>query len=195
MQTTPPPSGDPYVRGTVLHGFRAAVLDLWGDAALAQVAARLPMATRVATIDALVLPFEWVAVDHVIAWHEAMWTGPARGDERELARLVAKSIELGLGRFKSAFFVGVTPEKLVERSQELWRWQHTHGEVTVQVDGGSGTVVLRDHPYVANHTSRRVTAESYRQIVAMIVGQDHDVRVAWGTSGGPSLLVQLSWRA
>jgi hypothetical protein len=194
MQTTPPPSGDPYARGTVLHGFRSAVVDLWGDDALAQIASRLPMATRVATIDALVLPFEWVAIDHVIAWHEAMWTGPARADERELSRLVAKSIELGLGRFRSAFFIGLTAEKMIERSQELWRWQHTHGEVTVQVESGSGVVVLRDHPYVANPTSRRVTAESYRQIVAMILGPGQDVRAAWGMTSG-SLTVQLSWRA
>jgi hypothetical protein len=217
MQTTPPPSGDPYARATVLHGFRAAVVDVGGDDALRAVADRLPMATRVATIDALVLPFEWVPIAHVIAWHEAIWAGPARGDERELARLVARSIELGFGRFRSAFFVGITPEKLVERSQELWRWQHTHGEVAVSVEAGSGTVVLRDHPYVDHPASRRVTAESYRHIVTMALGEGHDVRVAWGTStsippgpvngssgstGGtrgasqqrPSLVVHLSWR-
>jgi hypothetical protein len=215
MQTTPPPSADPHARGTVLHGFRAAVVDVWGDAALQLVAERLPLATRVATIDALVLPFEWVAIGHVMAWHEAIWTGPARADERELSHLVARSIELGFGRFRSAFFVGITPERLVERSQELWRWQHTHGEVSVSVEGSSATVVLRDHPYVDHPTSRRVTAESYRQIVMMALGAGQDVRAAWGNNvtgvlgggvGAPplkpgtapprsSMTVQLSWRA
>ncbi len=195
MQTTPPPSSDPYARGTVIHGFRAAVVDLGGDAALARLAERLPLATRVATIESIVLPFEWVAIEHVIAWHDALWIGAADADEQKLARLIGRSIELGLGRFKSAFFHGVTPERLVGRAQELWRWQHTHGEVTATIEGNGGTVVLRDHPYAGSAASRRVTAESYRHIVTMAGGRD--VRAAWGdrTEGGRSVLVvQLSWR-
>jgi len=223
MPTTPPPSGEPLARGTVLHGFRAAVEDLWGERAVADIAARLPLATRLATIDTLVLPFEWIPIEHVMAWHEAMWTGPARADERELARLVSRSIDLGLGRFKAAFFAGVTRERLVERAQELWRWQHTHGELTVSVEGNTGTVVLTGHPYVDHATSRRLTAECYRAILVLALGEEHDVRVAWGTgaassvsaagagaaggAGGaaaharpvdpriPSLVVQLNWRA
>ena len=155
MPTSPPPSTGPCARGSVIHGFRAAALDLWGDGALRLVAERLPLETRVATLDALVLPFEWVPVQHVVAWHDALWGGPARADERELARFIARSIELGFGRFKSAFFAGVTPERLVDRAQELWRYQHTHGEVTVSVEGTTGTVVLKEHPYVSHAASRR----------------------------------------
>jgi hypothetical protein len=197
MPTTPPPSGDPHARGSVIHGFRAAVVDLWGEQALDALASRLPLATRVATVDALVLPFEWVALEHVVAWHDAIWSGPCRGDESELARLVGRSIELGFGRFKAAFFSGVTPERLVSRAPELWRWQHTHGDLAAAVEGNSGTVVLRDHPYVDHANSRRVTAESYRYIVTMVGGRD--VRAAWGdrtatTSRARELVVQLTWR-
>jgi hypothetical protein len=155
------------------------------------------MATRMATLDTLVLPFEWVPIEHVIEWHDAIWSGPVRADERELARVVARAIELGFGRFKSAFFAGITPERLVERAQELWRWQHTHGEVTISVEGTSAAVMLKGHPYVDHPSSRRVTAESYRHIVSMTGVRD--VRAAWGavgsTGGFASLLVQLSWRA
>jgi hypothetical protein len=197
MPTYPPPDGSPYARGTVLHGFRAAVVDVWGEDALALVSGHLPLATRVATIDTLVLPFEWLAIDHVMAWHDAIWNGPVRADERELARVVGRAIDLGFGRFKSAFFAGITPERLVERAQELWRWQHTHGEVTVSVEGTSASVLLKGHPYVDHPLSRRVTAESYRHIVQMTGARD--VRAAWGAVGSaggfPSLLVQLSWRA
>jgi hypothetical protein len=208
MPTNPPPSGDPYARGSVIHGFRAAVLDLGGEDALRQVADRLPVTTRLATIDQIVLPFEWVPIEHAVAWHDAIWSGPARSDERELGRLVSRSIELGFGRFKSAFFSGITPDRLVERAPELWRWQHTHGELSATVDGGTGVVVLRDHPYVEHPASRRVTAESYRHIVTMVGGRD--VRVAWADRWGEahpahptaprstlarhSLVVQLSWR-
>jgi hypothetical protein len=194
MSTTspPPPGGEPHARGSVLHGFRAATVDLWGQEGLDLVATRLPMASRVATIDQIVLPFEWIPLEHVVAWHDALWAGPVGADEQELARFVGRSIELGFGRFKSAFFAGITAERLVGRSQELWRYQHTHGEVTVAIDGSTGTVVLSNHPYVDHPSSRRVTAESYRYIVAMTGVQD--VTAAWGAGSG-SLVVQLSWRA
>ena len=181
----------------MIHGFRAAVIDLWGEQALEGVACRLPLSTRVATVDSLVLPFEWVALEHVVAWHDALWGGPCAGDEQALARLVGRSIELGFGRFKAAFFSGITPDRLVARAPELWRWQHTHGDLAAAVEGTSGTVVLRDHPYVDHPSSRRVTAESYRHIVTMVGGRD--VRAAWGdrtaaASRARELVVQLHWR-
>jgi hypothetical protein len=211
MPTVPPPSGAPHARGSVLHGFRAALVDLWGRQALEEVGQRLPMATRMATIDALVLPFEWVALGHVVAWHEALWNGPLGADEERLTRLIARSIELGFGRFQSAFFTNATPERLVARAQELWRYQHTHGEVSVALDERSAAVTLRDHPYVGHPASRRVTAESYRRIVTASLGRP--VRAAWGMQGrasippgsaggsfaspgavdAPSLVVHLSW--
>lgn len=192
MQSSPPPGMGPAARGSVIHGFREAALELWGAGALGLVGERLPLATRVATLDHIVLPFEWVAVAHAIAWHDAVWAGPARADEAELTRFISRSIDLGFGRFKSAFFASVTPERLVDRAQELWRYQHTHGELTLSIDGTSGVVTLRDHPYVAHASSRRVTAETYRHIVTLAGGRD--VKTAWGVSGA-SLVVQLSWRA
>jgi hypothetical protein len=197
MPTYPPPSSAPYARGSVLHGFRAGLVDVWGESALAEVAERLPLATRLATIDALVLPFEWVELAHVVAWHDALWSGPLQADELRLARLIARSIELGFGRFQSAFFTNATPERLVARAQELWRYQHTHGEVSVTMDAGTSAVVLRDHPYVGHPASRRVTAESFRHIVTAALGRP--VRAAWGTkgvaggSGAEALVVHLSW--
>jgi hypothetical protein len=190
MLSTPPPSTEPHARASVVHGFRAALVDLKGEEALARLAARLPLQTRTATVDALLLPFEWVPIAHVIAWHEALWNGPCGADEQELARFVARSIGLGLGRFKAAFFHAVTADRLVARAHELWRWQHTHGEVTARVEGSTGVVTLRDHPYVDNSASRRVTAESYRQIVT--IAGARDVHVAWG--GTRELTVHLSWR-
>ena len=197
MPTAPPPSSEPFARGSVIHGFREAVLDIGGEAALAEVAHRLPMAARIETIDRIVLPFEWVPIDHAIAWHEALWAGPLAADEGKLARFVARSIELGFGRFKSAFFAGITPARLFERAKELWRYQHTHGDVTVAVDGQAAVVTLRDHPYVAIPTSRRVTAESFRHLVATSFVQDaalrgRTVKAAWGVSGA-ALVVQISW--
>ena len=199
MQTTPPPSGDPHARASVLHGSRAALEDMRGTGALEEFADRLPVRTRVATLEKLVLPFEWVAIEHVIAWHAALWEGPAAGDESVLAELVGRSFDLGVARFKSAFFAGVTADRLAERGPELWRWQHTHGEVAVTIEGATAVVVLRDHPYTQNAVSRRITAESYRHIVTLTGVRD--VRVAWGGAlrdgaarDWSSLVVRLSWR-
>jgi hypothetical protein len=156
-------------------------VDLKGEEEFARLAARLPLETRTVTVDALLLPFEWVPIAHVIAWHEALWNGPCAADEKELARLVGRSIGLGLGRFKSAFFYSVTADRLVARAHELWRWQHTHGEVTARIEGGSAVLTLKGHPYVDSAVSRRITAESYRQIVTIAGGRD--VRIAWGLTG------------
>jgi hypothetical protein len=210
MKTTPPLTGGPHARGSVLHGFREAVVDLWGEEGLRRFAELLPADARVATLDSIVLPFEWVPIAHVVAWHEALWNGLARGDERELTKLVARAIDVGLGRFKSAFFAGITPERLVERAPELWRWQHTHGELSVQVQGASGVVTLRGHPYVDHPACRRVTAESYRHIVGMVWGagaqntasgpgpgpRATNVAVSWSASAPTkdTLVVRLSWR-
>lgn len=211
MATYPPPDGEPHARGSILHGFRAALEDLYGTAALAEVAERLPLATRMATIDALVLAVEWVRLEHVVAWHDALWSGPLRADEQELARFIGRSIELGFARFHAAFFQNATPERLVARSQELWRYQHSHGDLQVAIDGRSGAVTLRNHPYVGHPASRRVTAESFRHMVTKALGRE--VRAAWamqgrqsvipGASGPsssragagepPSLVVHLSW--
>jgi hypothetical protein len=199
MPTSPPPSAAPHARGSVIHGFRAAALDLWGEPALAAVADRLPLGTRVRTLDRIVLPFEWVPIEDAIAWHDALWGGPIAADEATLARFVARSIELGFGRFKAAFFSGITPDRLFRRAQELWRYQHTHGDVDVAVDGRACTVTLSGHPYVEHPTSRRVTAESFRHLVALALAQHEEsrgrpVRAAWGTSAR-SLVVQLTWSA
>jgi hypothetical protein len=59
------------------------------------------------------------------------------------------------------------------------------------MDAGRATVTLRAHPYVENATSRRVTAESYRAILALAGARE--VRAAWGMEAS-SLVVQLSWR-
>jgi hypothetical protein len=104
MPTSPPPSGDPFARGSVIHGFRTAVVEICGEEGLREIADRVPVEARVATIEKVVLPIEWVLIRHVIAWHEALWDGPARRDEAKLARLVSRSIDLGFGRVKSAFF-------------------------------------------------------------------------------------------
>jgi len=190
MPTTPPPSTEPHARASVVHGFRAAILDLKGEEALSRLAARLPLEARKSTVDALLLPFEWVPIQHVIAWHEALWNDTCAADEQDLARLIGRSIGLGLGRFKSAFFHALTADRLVARAHDLWRWQHTHGDVTARVEGGTGVVTLKGHPYVDNSVSRRVTAESYRQIVT--IAGARDVHVAWG--GTRELTVHLSWR-
>jgi hypothetical protein len=191
MPTSPPPSGEPFARGSVIHGFRAAALEIWGEDGLRDVADRLPVDARVATIDRTVLPIEWVLIRHVVAWHEALWDGPIRRDEQQLALLVARSIDLGFGRVKSAFFSGITADRLRDRAPELWRWQHTHGVLTVEMEAARAIVTLRGHPYVENAASRRVTAESYRAILALAGARE--VRAAWGTEDS-SLVVHLSWR-
>ena len=190
-------------------GFWGAVRDVWGDDALRDIAARLPPETRRATFDEIVLALSWLPSGYISDWHEAVWNGPAKQDDALFCRFVDRSVELGFGRMQRFFLKLATPKQLVERAPEMWRRQHTHGQITVSVRGhyehalpeaqGSpsaddtaappvATVTLRDHPFVNRAVSRRALAEVWRHILTLARAKDatesHRVEAA-PPSGAP----------
>ncbi len=185
---------EPLSRGIGLHGFRAAALALWGEEGLRTVAARLPDDARAATVDSIVLPVSWYAVRHTIAWEEAVWEGPAARDDATFHSFLDKGIELGFGRMRRFFIRLQSPEQIIHRAPEMWRYQHTHGTLTAVAKGNGATILLRDHPFTRHPLARRATAEVYRFIASLTQARGKgEVRQTHGSEGPDSLVVRLTW--
>jgi hypothetical protein len=189
----PEAPAEPFVNGNVVHGFREAALDLWGKAGLDEIAARLPPDARTETIDSIVLPVSWYPVRFSTAWHQAIWEGPARRDAAELARFVARSVDMGFGRFKRTLLSFATPEMLLSRAPELWRYQHTHGTLEGAWEGDGGArMTLRDHPYVTHPVSARLQANALAHI-ASLGFRARPARESHAVEAG-ALVIRLTWR-
>lgn len=188
---TPAPATEPMSRGIGLHGFRAAVTDIWGERGLRVVAERLPEDARAATLDEIVLPVSWYPVRHTIAWDEAVWEGLAARDDAAFFAFIDRSIDLGFGRMRRFFIRLQSPEKIIARSPEMWRYQHTHGTLSVAPRSGGATITLRDHPFVRSALVSRATAEVFRHIASM-TGRP-SVRETHGAEGPDALVVRLTW--
>src|SRR5579871_4461221 len=114
-------------KGIVLHAMRLAVIDMWGQAGLADVAARVSSDTRVQTAETGVSPLAWVPERFLVEWHDAVWNGPAKRDDDALRRTVDRRIQFGFGRVRKALLGLVGPVGVIRRAGELWRHDHTHG--------------------------------------------------------------------
>jgi hypothetical protein len=194
----PSVSQEPMARGSIIHGFRAAAVALWGEDALRAVADRLPAGTRAGTLEgAIVLPVAWIPTAFVVDWQLAVWEGLARRDDPTFCRFLDRGIDFGFGAFRRAFLKLVTPEQLVAKAPDLWKKQHTHGTLTASPrseHAGRRTVVLslRDSPMVENQVSRRAMAEIWRYIATF--ARVKEVRETHGLEGS-ALVARVTWAA
>jgi hypothetical protein len=192
MPSLPPPSDEPLSRGIGLHGFRAAVIDLWGQDGVAAVAARLPEDTRRKTIDDIVLPVSWYPERFTIDWQEAVLDGPAQKDDAAFFAFIDRGIEQGFGRMRRFFLRLASLEAMVARGPEAWRYQHTHGTMTAKLlDRRRSIYTLRDHPFVRHPLTRRSTAAAWRHI-GELAGLK-DMKETHAMEGGETLVVHLSF--
>jgi hypothetical protein len=186
-------SPEPMTRGTVLHSSIEACRELWGEDGLRDALRRLPAEVREATTGADFTALRFYPTRYVNAWDEAKMAGPARGDEDEFRRSVARGMELGFGRVRRVFLSFATPMLLAQRAAELWRHDHTHGEVSVDSsmrDQGRARVTLVGHPFVETPLARLAFGEVVRHLLSM--SRARNVRETHAHSGD-SLVVALSW--
>ncbi len=180
-------------KGIVLHAMRLAVLDVFGDAGLAEVAPRVSADTCAQTVDASASPLAWVPERFLVEWHEAVWDGPARRDDAALCRVINRRLDFGFGRVRKALLGLVGPEGVTRRAGELWKHDHTHGvfAVTTGSDGKSAAGTLSEHVFCESPIARRALAETFRYIVHLSRG----VKVARETHGlhGASLAIRVTW--
>jgi hypothetical protein len=186
-------ASEPCSRASIVHGYRSAVVDLWGPEAIARVAPLLTAEAREATIDSIVLPVAWLPTEYLIDWQRVVWESLAKKDDQAFRRFVDRGIDHGFGRFRRMFLKVATVDVLIQKTQELWRHQHTHGELTAtrRKDGENATtVVLHSHPFVEHPISRRTLAEAWRYVPTLT--RVKDVRETHALEDG-ALVCHLTW--
>jgi hypothetical protein len=186
-------SDPPSTRGTILIGWRAAALDRWGDDGLATLAAHLPADTRARTIDAVVGAQEWFLTSDLMAWHAAVFDGPARKNETEYRAFIGDSVDRGFWRVQRLLLKIATPSVLIERSAKLWRHYHTHGTLEITKSGEREvTGTLHDHPFATSALSRLTLTEALRHMMSM--ARAKNVRETHAQGPDPrTMKVRITW--
>jgi len=108
-----------------LVGFRTACEQMWGKTGYESLCRDLPADVRDRTAGMRPLP-DWNALEDLIAWHVAVWNGPAKRDEQIMAKLIDGSVDHGFGYVKRFLLSVSTPQSLAPRVVALWtarrRW-------------------------------------------------------------------------
>ena len=188
----PPASAEPLTRGVVFHSLHEALGNLWGEEQLAVVVATLPPEVAHATFGAAYRPLTWYPVAYLEAWHEAVHAGPAGRDDGIYVEYMDRALDVSLGRLRRAFMRFMNPVKLADRSSELWRSFHTHGETTVVWKGDtSARITLVDHPFIATRLGRLTFASMVRSTAALSRSKNVRQRHSYDAQG--TLSVTLTW--
>jgi len=185
------PNGGPLVHRKSLIGFRTACEQMWGRTGYDSLCRDLPADVRERTAGMLPLP-EWNALEDLIAWHVAVWNGPARRDEEVMTQHIHATVDQGFGRVKRSLLRVSTPQTLTPRVVGLWREEYSTGHLEASLlEPQSVHLTLREHPYVDIPLMRFVITEVFRYIVSLTqakhVSASHGVRES-------ALVIVLRWR-
>jgi hypothetical protein len=189
-----PPAATAYTmraRGTIFVGFRQAVLDIFGQDGLQALSALLPVDVRYDTIDTLLVSSEWLPEAHVMAWYEALWTGPCQRQRAQFALVLDRMMDFGFGRIRKALLGLADPSFVIAKATTLWRYDHTHGDLTAEHDDSSVRLRLENHPYTENPLSCLATAEIYRYCAALC--RVRNVVASHYREPSGALIVRLRW--
>jgi hypothetical protein len=184
-------AGVPCARRTIFTAFRGAAEDLWGEAGLASLAAGLPPDAREETLGSVLLVDEWLPEAYVLAWYEAAWSGPAGRSDAQYCRFLDRMMDLGFGRVRKFLLAIITPEGMAKKAAELWRHDHTTGELSATTVGREATLTLRQHVYCTTPLARRSIAEIYRY--AMSLTRAAGVTATHVLEADGSLQVKIRW--
>lgn len=193
IRPTARPGAAPLVHRKSLIGFRTACEQMWGPMGAEAIRGALPPDVSERTAGLRPLP-DWVLLDDLIAWHEAVWNGPARRDEKIMTQHARATVDQGFGRVKRVLLSMSTPYTIAPRVAALWRDEYSTGSLVarfLEEDQNAVQLVLSDHPYVNIPLMRYVIAEVFHYLLEM-------TRVEHVTSShavsGSSLVVILRWR-
>lgn len=159
---------EPLARRTIFSAFRRAAVDIWGDEGLREIGAGMSEEARLRCVDAVVIGEEMLPERFVLEWYECAWAGPAARNRVSYHRFLDRMMDHGFGRVRKVLLGIATPLMLARKASDLWRHDHTHGELTVRdPKERSFQLILRDHPYVESPLARSSIAEIYRYAMSL----------------------------
>ncbi|HJL19868.1 MAG TPA: hypothetical protein RMH99_29665 [Sandaracinaceae bacterium LLY-WYZ-13_1] len=182
---------EPFARRTIFAGFRKAALDRWGEGGLHAIAEAMSKECRRACIEPIVIGEPMLPERYVLEWYRAAYEGPARRDRAAYFGFIDRMMDHGFGRVRKLLLAMASPNLVARKAQELWRHDHTHGELALVESEPEGVVMrLCDHPYTETPLGRMSVAEIYRYAIAL--ARARNVRSEhWLVAG--ALHVRIRW--
>jgi hypothetical protein len=172
-------------------GALAAVKSLWGEEGTRELREHLPSEARRQLCDEIVLPVGWYPETYFEGCCDVVWRRLAREDEATYATFVHRSVASGWSIVHRALLRLATPQRLARRAPELWRHDHTHGELSVELRETSGTIRIRGYPYVRDSIMHRGQAEALRYILSH--ARVHDIVARRHPDAGDDFVVTYQW--
>jgi hypothetical protein len=141
-----------------------------------------------------VRPVEWVPERHMVSLAEAVFAGPAAKSESTYREFVRHQVDFGFGRVRRMLLHLMPPELVLSRASDLWRHDHTHGELRVDFasDRKCANVKLVDHVHATYEIGWITSAEIFRYVLALT--RARDVTSTHRRAGERVLEIDLEWR-
>jgi hypothetical protein len=150
-------------------------------------------AAAVHIFDRPIVADAWMPEHYVTDWFEAAFGGPAQSNAAAFRTFLDRMMDHGFGRVRSFFLSMVTPQMLIQKAPDLWRHDHSCGELIVQTIAERHCVVLlRNHVYTKTALSRLAIAEIYRYALAL--SRAAGVEETHRLDDDGQLNVRISWR-
>lgn len=181
----------PHGRGTLVLGALAAARSLWGDGASAVWREHLSSDARRAFCDDIVLPVAWYPEAHFEELCDVAWRKLAQEHDDVFDAFIRRSVDSGWGVMHRALLRLATPQRLARRAPDVWRHDHTHGEMHTDLRESSGVVRVAGYPYARGGIMRRGQAEALRHILSH--ARVRDVRAALQEEDGDDFVVRFEW--
>jgi hypothetical protein len=181
----------PHARGTILSGAIEAVGEIWGEPGFAELRQHLPPSASRVFCDGIVLPMAWYPETYFESFCEVVWRRLARTEDASFFHFVQRSVDTGWTIFHRALMRLATPQRLARRAPDLWRHDHTHGQMLVEIRESSGTVRIRGNPYPRDSIVRQGQAEALRYILSH--ARVRSVRATRHADTDDDFAVTLDW--
>lgn len=186
-----PSTGERVISRSRGHGLVSTVeatRELCGDELVSTLLTRFPQAFHRALEESP----DWVPTEFVVTWYELV-SEALGGDERRLAAITTRAVDLGFGRVRKLLLGIATPHWVLRKGEELWRGEQSAGRMTAYaVEPNHARVTLTDHPFLDSAVMRRAMVTSMAYTLTLTGAKSVTAEVA-GAVGEP-LVLTLTWK-
>lgn len=179
-------------RAMHLVAFKNAVVEKWKEPGWKLVVDGLPPDSREAICPAgIVSGAGWIAERHMVKLSEAIFNGPATSDYEIYRAHLKRVIELGFGRVRRVLVQFAHPHAVLRRAPELWKHDHSHGELTITIEDKSALAIVTHEILTATQLSRFTAAEMFRAVLSLTSAKE--VKEEHGLDADGRLRVLFKW--